>query len=426
MATEFIKSCCRGCFYGGTEKHNLSVERDFKAAVSHSQNTTISIPPLTSVSVKPQVGCTEDYLLSKLPSDGKEVPFVVPRFKLSYIQPRMQGTPSQLEELEGSARASFGDRKAELSSSAQHGPSYDVYNPFYKYQHVSPDLSRRFPPRSEATRLYGSVCDLRTNRLPSSPGLSKSMFDLTSSSQRFIQRHDSLSSVPSSSSSRKNSQGSNRSLDTITLSGDERDWGRLNVKVFYNSSVEQIWITVLQCRDLSWPSRYGDTPTISVKGILTLPKPVHFKSSVKEGSNVCHAELELGTCFQAVNSRIQLQILEAQYLPSSSTPLTLSFFVKVAMFSSGELIYKKKTRLLKASNGRVKWGETMIFPLIQSEKEIIFLIKLYSRSSVGRRHFVGQIWISEDSNNTEAVSQWKETVTHPEKVVVKWHKLNPS
>lgn len=31
------------------------------------------------------------------------------------------------------------------------------------------------------------VCDLRTNRLPSPPGLSKSMFDLTSSSQRFIQ-----------------------------------------------------------------------------------------------------------------------------------------------------------------------------------------------------------------------------------------------
>lgn len=22
MAAEFIKSCCRGCFYGGTEKHN--------------------------------------------------------------------------------------------------------------------------------------------------------------------------------------------------------------------------------------------------------------------------------------------------------------------------------------------------------------------------------------------------------------------
>ncbi|XP_003260935.1 tandem C2 domains nuclear protein isoform X2 [Nomascus leucogenys] len=426
MATEFIKSCCRGCFYGETEKHNFSVERDFKATVPDSQNATISVPPLTSVSIKPQVGCTEDYLLSKLPSDGKEVPFVVPKFKLSYIQPRTQETPSHLEELEGSARASFGDRKVELSSSSQHGPSYDVYNPFYMYQHISPDLSRRFPPCSEVTRLYGSVCDLRTNKLPGSPGLSKSMFDLTSSSQRFIQRHDSLSSVPSSSSSRKNSQGSNRSLDTITLSGDERDFGRLNVKLFYNSSVEQIWITVLQCRDLSWPSSYGDTPTVSIKGTLTLPKPVHFKSSAKEGSNVCHAELELGTCFQAVNSRIQLQILEAQYLPISSTPLTLSFFVKVGMFSSGELIYKKKTRLLKASNGRVKWGETMIFPLIQSEKEIVFLIKLYSRSSVRRKHFVGQIWISEDSNNIEAVNQWKETVINPEKVVIRWHKLKPS
>ncbi|XP_039739967.1 tandem C2 domains nuclear protein isoform X2 [Pteropus medius] len=490
MATEFIKSCCRGCFFSEPEKHNLSVEKDFKTAVSNSQSTTISIPPLTSVSVKPQVGCTEDYLLSKLPSDGKEVPFVVPRFKLSYIQPRTQGTPSHLEELEGSARASFGDRKAELSSSFHHGPSYDVYNPFYMYQHFSPDLIRRFPPRSEVTRLYGSVCDLRTSKLAGSPGLSRSMFDLTSSSQRFIQRQDSLSSMPSSSSSRKNSQGSNRSLDTITLSGDERDLGRLNVKVFYNSSVEQIWITVLQCRDLSWPSSYGDASTVSIKGILTLPKPVHFKSSVKEVSStiefmetfvfaiklqslqtvrlvfkiqaqtprkktigecslslrslstqemdyslditppskisVCHAELELGTCFQAINSRIQLQILEAQYLPSSSTPLTLSFFVKVAMFSSGELIYKKKTRLLKASSGRVKWGETMVFPLIQNEKEIIFLIKLYSRSSVRRKHFVGQIWISEDNSNIEAANQWKETITNPEKVVIQWHKLNPS
>ncbi|XP_062037483.1 tandem C2 domains nuclear protein isoform X2 [Lepus europaeus] len=425
MATEFIKSCCRGCFYGEPEKHSFSGERDLKAAVSDSQRTTICTPPLTSVSVKPQIGCTEDYLLSKLPSDGKEVPFVVPKFKLSYIQPRTQGTLSHLEGLEGSARASFGDRKVELSSSCQHG-TYDVYNPFYMYQHVSPDLSRRFPPHSEAKRMYGSVCDLRANKLPSPSGLSRSMFDLTSSSQRFLQRHDSLSSVPSSSSSRKNSQGSNRSLDTITLSGDERDLGRLSVRLFYNSSVEQIWITVLQCRDLSWPSSCGDAPTVSVKGTLTLPKPVHFKSSVKQGSHVCHAELQLGTCFQAVNSRIQLQILEAQYLPSSSTPLTLSFFVKVGMFSSGELIYKKKTRLLKASSGRVKWGETMIFPLIQNEKDIVFLIKLYSRSSVRRKHFVGQIWISEDSNNIEAVNQWKETIINPEKVVIKWHKLNPS
>ncbi|XP_036986234.2 tandem C2 domains nuclear protein [Artibeus jamaicensis] len=490
MATEFVKTCCRGCFYGETEKHNFSAEGDLKAAVPDCHRAPVCVPPLSAVSVKPQVGCTEDYLLSRLPPDGKQVPFVVPTFKLSYVQPRIQGTPSHLEELEGSARASFGDRKAELSSSSHPGPSYDVYNPFYMSRRVSPDLSRRIPPCLKATRLYGSVCDLRTSKLLGSSGLSKSMFDLTSSSHKFTQRHDSLSSVPSSSSSRNNSQGSNRSLDTITLSGDEGDLGRLSVRVFYSSSAEQIWITVLQCKDLSWPSSCGDAPTISVKGTLTLPKPVHFKSSAKEASNpiefmetfvfaiklqslqtgrlvfkvqtqtprkktigecslslrtlgtqemdysldimppskisVCHAELELGTCFQAVNSRIQLQILEAQCLPSSSTPLTLSFFVKVAMFSSGELIYKKKTRLLKASGGRVKWGETLIFPLVQSEKEITFLIKLYSRSSVRRRHFVGQICVSKDSSNIGAANQWRETVTNPEKLVIQWHRLNPS
>uniref|UniRef100_A0A7N4NIB5 Tandem C2 domains, nuclear n=1 Tax=Sarcophilus harrisii TaxID=9305 RepID=A0A7N4NIB5_SARHA len=474
MATEFVKSCCRGCFYASTEK-------DSKVATPEGQNVTC-LPPMSSVSVKCQVGCTEDYLLSKIPPDGKEVPFVVPRFKLSYVQPKTQATPLHMEELQGSARASFRDRKTELCSSPLDGSNCDIYNPVFMPQHVSPDLKRRFPPNSEALRLYGSVCDLRSPKMPGSPGLSKSMFDLTGSSQRFMQRYDSMSSVPSSSSSRKNSQGSTRSLDTITLSGDERDFGRLNIKLFYNSSVDQIWITILQCRDLSWSSSYGENPTISIKGILTLPKPIHFKSSAKEGSSViefmetfvfaiklqslktvrlafkiqtqtprkktigecslslrelniqekdyclditppskvsvCHAELEVGTCFQAVNSRIQLQILEAQHLPSSSTPLTLNFFVKVAMFSSGDLIYKKKTRLLKSNNGRVKWGETMIFPFTQNEKEINFLIKLYSRSSVRRKHFVGQIWISEDSNYIEAVNQWKDTIANPEKVKV--------
>lgn len=44
---------------------------------------------------------------------------------------------------------------------------------------------------------------------------------------------------------------------------------------------------------------------------------------------VCHTELELGTCFQTLNSRIQLPNSWAQYLQVSSTPLTLSKYVKV-------------------------------------------------------------------------------------------------
>ncbi|NXD81522.1 TAC2N protein, partial [Halcyon senegalensis] len=129
------------------------------------------------------------------------------------------------------------------------------------------------------------VSDLRPSASPGSLDVSRSMFDLRSPPHRFMKRYDSFSSVPSSTSSRKDSQGSNRSLDTITLSGDERDFGRLNVKLCYVSSVEQIWITVLNCKDLSWPSASGENPRIYVKGILTLPKPVHFKSSAKEWCN---------------------------------------------------------------------------------------------------------------------------------------------
>uniref|UniRef100_A0A8C3N2C0 Uncharacterized protein n=1 Tax=Geospiza parvula TaxID=87175 RepID=A0A8C3N2C0_GEOPR len=456
MATECIKTCCKLCFCVDKEKN----DRD--------KPTIVEQPPLSSVSVKRQVGCSEDYLLSKLPLDGQEVPFVVPPFRMAYVQPK--NLPGISDLLYRSARASFGERKAELHGVYQ-WPGCDIYNPFYLEHRVSPDLIRRCQAKADSRKLYGSGEEDHTlGSLPSSPF--------------------QVSSVPSSSSSRKDSQGSNRSLDTITLSGDEQDFGRLNVKLCYVSSVEQIWITVLHCKDLSWPSSCGENPRICVKGILTLPKPVHFKSSVKEGCNdiefmetfvfaiklqslqavrlvfkiqtqtprkktigecslalrelssqesnhwldisppskapVCHAELQIGTCFQAINRRIQLQILEAQNLPVSSTPLSSNFFVKVGMFSTEGIIYKKKTRLLKSTNGQVKWGETMVFPVSQAEQGISFLIKLYSRSSVRRKHFLGQIWLSSDSSNSEAVEQWKDTIGNPEKVVVKWYSIGPS
>nr|XP_009502818.1 PREDICTED: tandem C2 domains nuclear protein isoform X2 [Phalacrocorax carbo] len=424
MATECIKNCCKLCFCMEKEKNDFSMVQESEA-VAASKPTIVETPPLSSVSVKRQVGCSEDYLLSKLPLDDQEVPFVVPPFKLAYVQPKNLPSLSSATGIQESARASFGDRKAELHGVYQ-WPRYDVYNPFYLEHQISPDLMRRFQAKSDNRKLYGSVSDLRPSALPMSFDVSRSMFDLRSPPHRFMKRYDSFSSVPSSISSRKDSQGSNRSLDTITLSGDERDFGRLNVKLCYVSSVEQIWITILHCKDLSWPSICGENPRICVKGILTLPKPVHFKSSAKEGCNACRAELQVGTCFQAINRRIQLQILEAQNLPVSSTPLSSNFFVKVGMFSTEGLIYKKKTRLLKSTNGQVKWGEMMIFPVSQAEQGISFLIKLYSRSSVRRKHFLGQIWISSDSSNSEAVEQWKDTIMNPEKVVVKWYSIGPS
>lgn len=54
-----------------------------------------------------------------------------------------------------SARASFGDRKAELHG-VYRWPCYDVYNPFYLEHRVSPDLIRRCQAKSDNRKLYGS------------------------------------------------------------------------------------------------------------------------------------------------------------------------------------------------------------------------------------------------------------------------------
>ncbi|OCT68245.1 tandem C2 domains nuclear protein [Xenopus laevis] len=487
MATEFIKNCCRACIRG--DKGKVLSEEDSSNTASRGSQI-VDLPPMSSVSVKKQVGCTEDYLLSKLPSDGREVPFIVPTFKQSYIQPKASANPSQQDGLKGSARATFTDRKTELSAMYQQDLNYDVvYNPGYVLQHVSPDMIRRGKLKADSVRLYGSVCDLRSNKVTDSPGGTGSLYDFNGP-PRNIQRYDSVSSIRSSNSSRKDSQGSNRSLDTITLSGDEKDFGRLHFKLRYIVAVEQIWITVMKIKDFSWPVSCGENPSIYIKGIITLPKAVPFKSSAKEGSldiefmetfvfaikrqslqtvrlvfkvlsltprkrtishcsislrdlseeetdhwlelvpsskvSVSQAELQVGTCFQAINSRIQLQILKAQNLPNSSTPLSINFFVKVEMFSTEGLLYKKKTRPLKVTNGQVNWGETMIFPVTLKEEGINFLIKLYSRGSVRRKRFIGQVWVSSDSNSSEAADQWTDTIHHPEKVVTKWHKLNPS
>ncbi|NXS71220.1 TAC2N protein, partial [Pandion haliaetus] len=154
MATERVKNCCKWCFCMEKEKNDLSMVQESEA-VAASKPTIVEKPPLSSVSVKRQVGCSEDYLLSKLPLDGQEVPFVVPPFKLAYVQPKNLPSISHAGGIQESARASFGDKKAELHGVYQ-WPCYDVYNPFYLEHRVSPDLIRRFQAKSDNRKLYGS------------------------------------------------------------------------------------------------------------------------------------------------------------------------------------------------------------------------------------------------------------------------------
>ncbi|XP_034419596.1 tandem C2 domains nuclear protein [Cyclopterus lumpus] len=428
-------------------------------------------------------GVTEDYLLSKLPPDGRDVPFVLPTFKASYIQPRGSRYANLQSGPQSSARCTYAQRKAELLGSSQF-----TYSPESSLHQGQPAESI-----SPGSTRHGTLKNRDPG--PQSPGwtlnvdgeqrLSSSMFDL-SSPQIHMQRLDSVSSILSSTSSLIGSIES--SLDSITLSGDERDLGKVCVRVNYQEALEQVWITVVQCSELNLLPDAVEQHTIGFKGIITIPKPIQFKSSIKDycqdasfmetfvfalhlqqlrcsalvlrlqthnpkkrtvaecvlslrqlgpqetehwlelnppsKSSLCHAELQLTSCFQPVNGRIQLQVLAAQNLPTSSSPLTQAFFIKVEMHQLGRVVVKKKTRVLKALGGQCKWPETFHFHLASLDHACSLSVKLYSRSSVRRKQCLGQVLLGFDSPVPEAAEQWKDTMAHPEKVVSAWHRLS--
>ncbi|CAG5866787.1 unnamed protein product [Menidia menidia] len=424
-------------------------------------------------------GDKEDYITSKLPLDGREVPFVLPTFKPSYVQPNVDNFTNLKPGPQ--ARSTYAERKAELQGTPHFGYCQEsTFHQRLTSANVSPSSTHHYKSRNSSSGSTGANLKLGRHQR-----LSSSMLDLP---HNHAQGYDSMSSTFSSVSSRLNSIES--SLDSITLSGDEQDLGKVCVRLNYKEALEQVWITLVQCSDLNLQHDGAEQQRIGFKAIITTSKPIEFKSSVREfsedvafmetfvfalrlqqlrssslvlrlqthkpkkctvaecvlslqqlgpeesehwldlnspsKSSVCQSELHLGTCFQAVNGRIQLQVLAAQNLPASTSPLPQVFFVKAELHQLGEVIVKKKTHALKASRGECRWEKTFFFPLASLEHTCSLLVKLYSRNSIRRKQCLGQVKLGFDSPLQEAVEHWKDTMSHPEKVVKAWHRLSPS
>uniref|UniRef100_A0A8C2WLN2 Tandem C2 domains, nuclear n=1 Tax=Cyclopterus lumpus TaxID=8103 RepID=A0A8C2WLN2_CYCLU len=457
-AMECLKDCCKKF----TKK---------KGREQETQVIALKMPPKASGCELDggRRGVTEDYLLSKLPPDGRDVPFVLPTFKASYIQPR----GSRYANLQ-SARCTYAQRKAELLGSSQF-----TYSPESSLHQGQPAESI-----SPGSTRHGTLKNRDPG--PQSPGsrklLRKNLWLKNNLVQKrtYVIAHIAPPLHPITSS--------NVLTDSITLSGDERDLGKVCVRVNYQEALEQVWITVVQCSELNLLPDAVEQHTIGFKGIITIPKPIQFKSSIKDycqdasfmetfvfalhlqqlrcsalvlrlqthnpkkrtvaecvlslrqlgpqetehwlelnppsKSSLCHAELQLTSCFQPVNGRIQLQVLAAQNLPTSSSPLTQAFFIKVEMHQLGRVVVKKKTRVLKALGGQCKWPETFHFHLASLDHACSLSVKLYSRSSVRRKQCLGQVRCSDATPVPEAAEQWKDTMAHPEKVVSAWHRLS--
>ncbi|XP_014833534.1 PREDICTED: tandem C2 domains nuclear protein isoform X1 [Poecilia mexicana] len=472
---EFFKDCCKNFSQRNKQEPETQVIK-IKAPPKEIMVTGELLDE------KSRIEKAEDYLISKQPPGGREVPFVVPTFKPTYVQPQSRQFSALQPGLHSPARSTYAGRKAELL-----GASFFPYNSesiFHQGRmpaYISPGPARRDALKSS----------------PQSPGrtlkpgvqrrLSSSMLDL-SSPQSHIQRIDSTSSTVSSASSMMSSMES--SLESIALSGDEQDLGKVCVRIRYQEDVEQVWITLVQCLDLV-VFNPDEEQEVGFKAILTVPKPIQFKTTVKEyDQNVVfmetfvftlrlqqlqcsalvlrlqthiprkrttaecvlslrqlgsqesehwldlrqpskstaqafHSELHLSTLFQPVSGRIQVKILAAQNLPPSSSPLSQVFFVKAEMHQLGQLEIKKKTRALKASGGQCRWEETFHFLLASLEHPCSLSLRLYSRSSVRRKQCLGQVQLGFDSPLPDAVEQWKDMMAHPEKVVTAWHRLSP-
>ncbi|KAK1791260.1 hypothetical protein P4O66_013282 [Electrophorus voltai] len=453
MAMECIKNCC---------KIFITKEEEPRVQIIEARS-----PEKAAIKTegKGRMGVSEDYLQSKLPPDGREIPFVLPSFRPSYVQPR-------------------GTR----------------YNNFQSGLHdldvMELDLLG-FDLKDTQAWCECKACDQSGRQR-----LSASMLDLSGPHSPHMQHYDSVWSVPSSTSSLQDSFGSSRSLESITLSGDEkeRELGKVCVRLSYQELVEQVWITLVQCKDIGVYTEGVEQQRVGVKGIITMAKPVQFKTSVKEATpdlvvmetfvfalgleqlrsaslvlrvqthvprkrtlgecavslrtlgtqetehwlelrppckahagltldsaqllQGCHAELQLSMCFQPVSSRIQIGILAAQNLPSSSSLLAhAGFFVKVEMFSDGHFMLKRKTKVVRSSGKRVQWAETVLLPTTSQDHHLQVSVKLYSCSSIRRKHLIGHVLLGVDSPSPDAMEQWKDSIKHPEKVVTAWHRV---
>ena len=70
------------------------------------------------------------------------------------------------------------------------------------------------------------------------------------------------------------------------------------------------------------------------------------------------------------------------------------FFVKAELQRLERPTTTKKTRALKASDGTCQWAETLHFLLPPLDHASTLAVKLYSRSSVRRKQYLGEVRVA--------------------------------
>uniref|UniRef100_A0A3B3IFH5 Tandem C2 domains, nuclear n=1 Tax=Oryzias latipes TaxID=8090 RepID=A0A3B3IFH5_ORYLA len=402
--------CCELCVFGGEENGHRSRGDEKRRAD------------------------TDDYLLSKMPPNGREVPFVVP----TLVQPRVK--PPSPASQPTHHRMYLRHRCRESGSHPRR--RFTVVFASNLFPEVEPKLeSRRSPP----TLLLSVRKGLCPAELPGGPGAGVDHPDsgkVTCSMEGGAQGHKAWLCSPAASVNaplcvqRKRLYGAEEQKvgfkgfitvpKPIQFKSCIRDYSQ--VRLFMQSFVFALRLEQLRsCALVLRLQVHAPRKRTVAESVLSLrrlgPKESEYWLDLNPPSKspACHSELHLSTCFQPVNGRVQLQVLAAQSLPPTSSPLSLRFFVTAEMQQAGRKDTRKKCRAVKALEGQCRWGETFHFLLASLEEPCSLSVRLYSYSSVRRKCCLGQV----RSPVPEAVEQWTDTMTHPEKVVTAWLRLSP-
>ncbi|XP_061429709.1 tandem C2 domains nuclear protein-like [Lethenteron reissneri] len=432
----FCRKCSEVCGLGSAERSPLS-------AGGPTECSSVSSTP------------GEDYLLRKLPTGGQPVRFALPRLMPSLVQPKALETAGGADEASKAfSRELFTQRKSTLSAGersaagsperrslagsadAAAAPPRHYPEPVPNGGHVPVTRAHTLDSSRSASpfTLYGSEWDLRSASLGRLHGHVDSEVSNAAGAHHVMPGgssvYSSLSSIPSSIS-----VCSDHCSNSDSPSLDETEGGHLNVRIRYEPSMQQLWVTIVKAVDLEAQTRSGDGPSAYVKGVLNADKTWPLKTTTQR--HTCAPEFnetfvfvvaepamatanlqlsvlsrwphramlggttlaleqagpqeqdlwlplseqelgqyERGQLFVATSLKlstmaITIQVIEARKLKRSTGAHPANAFVKADMWVSAERTERRRTRVARASKGDASWVETLSFPATNRENKFL-------------------------------------------------------
>ncbi|XP_077587799.1 tandem C2 domains nuclear protein [Stigmatopora nigra] len=352
-------------------------------------------------------GSHTDYFLSKLPQDGKEVPFILPNTKASYVQPRTSDSQDLRYQMSGVGERPEGSKLHNsnkknydsLSSTISTSSSFQSTESSCESGEDLGSLCVQLSYQEEQEQVWITLVQCSQLNLP-----------VNASQKPKIQIKGviTLKKAINFKTSIKEYSQDVHFMESFVFA--------LNLPTLRHSAL------ALKLQTHGTRKRTAAECVLSLRGIQTRETEHWLRLGPPGTAARRGCELHLATCFQPAYRRIQVRALAAQNLQTSSLSLAQEYAVTVELHGDGIPVKREKTLALKAVEGQCQWKAIFYLELGALQPSSCQLtIQLFVRNSLKKKRCVGQVQLGLTVPNLEAVEQWKDSIDHPEKVVAAWH-----